>query len=125
MFLLADFFVLSANGIAENISIESGRFKLVLSSDGYAVDLVGKDTGKSIAAINKGGKEYIFSADLIKRGIGIPVKDSDQNGTRSKDLKYIQLEDDILLVSADKNQLPRFTFSVAGRSHQEKGMVSI
>ena len=115
LFLVAVLLFSSVNVKAGNISIESGRFKLVLSSDGHAVALVKKAGGKTITAIDKGVKEFIFSADLIKKGIGVPLKDFGQAGTRSIDLKYIHLEDDKLVVSADRNQLPRFTFSVAGK----------
>ncbi|MCP4311979.1 MAG: hypothetical protein GY790_12005 [Bacteroidetes bacterium] len=115
LLMLAVLLVLTAELNAGDILIESNRFKLVLSSDGFAVSLEEKNTGKSTEASEKGAEESIFIADLIKKGIGVPLKDFDRTGTRSVDLKYMELDDDILLVSAGRDQLPRFTFSVSGK----------
>lgn len=120
LLLLAALMVFPTNIEAAEISVKSDRFDLVLTSDGHAKALVENATGKKVEPnTTKEKNQYVFRADLLKKGIGVPAKNIYKAGGRRINLKCLQLNGDKLVVSADRDQLPRFTFSIAGKDDYE------
>lgn len=108
LLLVVVLLVLSGNIEAANIFIESGRFDLVLSSDGQAVALVEKAAVKRLLKIKN--IDCLFTVELLENVYGL-----DDGKRRIIGLKSVSQNGDLIKLAPAKGELPRFTFKATDK----------